>query len=134
MAERKQLVSLGWKYEGVAWYAPTSGQPVYRLYNPNAGDYHYTLDSNERQFLIKAGWRDESISWYSDVNQGVAIYRAFNPNTSVGTHNFTASLGEQKHLVSVGWQDEAIAWYGVANVQQFQSPLATPLYITSLFG
>lgn len=48
MAERKQLVSLGWKYEGVAWYAPTSGQPVYRLYNPNAGDHHYTLDSNER--------------------------------------------------------------------------------------
>ena len=134
LAERKNLVNLGWKYEGIAWYAPASGQPVYRLYNPNAGDHHYTLDGNERQFLIRAGWRDENIGWYSDTNRGVSIYRAFNPNARVGTHNFTASLGEQNVLVKLGWQDEKIAWYGLANIPQFQSPLKTPLYVTSPFG
>ncbi|MGT2959561.1 hypothetical protein [Streptococcus caballi] len=37
------MASIGWKYEGVAWYAPVLGNSVYRLYNPNAkqaGSHH----------------------------------------------------------------------------------------------
>lgn len=42
--EKKSLVNVGWKYEGIGWYAPVEGSPVYRLYNKNAGDHHYTLN------------------------------------------------------------------------------------------
>lgn len=31
--EKNNLVSLGWNYEGIGWYAPSTGDPVYRLYN-----------------------------------------------------------------------------------------------------
>ena len=60
--EKNSLVTEGWSYEGVAWYAPGySFFPVYRLYNPNAGDHHYTMDAVERAHLINVGWSDEGI-------------------------------------------------------------------------
>lgn len=31
VGERDNLKRVGWNYEGVAWNAPTSGTPVYRL-------------------------------------------------------------------------------------------------------
>ena len=44
-AEKNNLVSLGWRYEGIGWTAPKkSNTPVYRLYNPNSGDHHYTVN------------------------------------------------------------------------------------------
>ena len=113
-AEKDNLVSLGWKYEGIGWKAPEkSDTPVYRLYNPNAGDHHYTTNKAERDNLISIGWKDEGIGWYSDDAKSVAIYRQYNPNAVSGAHNFTSSKGENDWLVSLGWKGEGIGWYGV---------------------
>ncbi|MDD6221329.1 MAG: leucine-rich repeat protein, partial [Lachnospiraceae bacterium] len=63
--ERDHLVSLGWRYEGVAWNAPLTGAPIFRLYNPNAGDHHYTGSEKERDDLVKLGWKYEGVAWYT---------------------------------------------------------------------
>ncbi|MDH6364564.1 cell wall-associated NlpC family hydrolase [Enterococcus sp. PF1-24] len=111
-AEKNQLAAAGWNYEGIGWYAPTSGNKVYRVYNPNSGDHHYTLSSSEKNYLVSIGWQDEGVGWYSDVNQGVALYRAYNPYVAVGSHHYTASQAEFQNLLASGWQNEGIAWYG----------------------
>ena len=89
-----------------------SDTPVYRLYNPNAGDHHYTTSAGERDALVRVGWRDEGIGWYSSDRRLVPLYRQYNPNARTGTHNYTASGGERDHLLRVGWRDEGIGWYG----------------------
>lgn len=109
--ERNSLVKVGWKYEGIAWNAPTSGTPVYRLYNKNAGDHHYTTSVGERNNLVRAGWRDEGIGWYSGGK--TPVYRQYNPNAKTGSHNFTTSKSENTHLAKIGWKAEGIAWYAV---------------------
>lgn len=112
--EKQNLVNLGWKYEGIGWYAPTEGSPVYRLYNSNAGDHHYTLSKKEKDNLVKVGWKYEGIGWYSaDTTTGEKLYRAYNPNARAGSHNYTRSWEEQSSLIKVGWKDEGIAWYGI---------------------
>ena len=114
MAERKNLVSCGWRYEGVGWVAPeTSGTPVYRLYNSNAGDHHYTLDAKERDNLKKEGWSYEGIGWYSDDAKTVKVYREYNPNAETGAHNFTTSESEDEYLGEAGWNREGTAWYAL---------------------
>ncbi len=112
--EASHLIKLGWKNEGIGWYAPkTSKTPVYRLYNKNAGDHHYTLNVKERNHLIKLGWNDEGIGWYSDDAMTVPLYRQYNPNAKSGAHNFTTNLSENNRLVKLGWKAEGISWYGV---------------------
>jgi hypothetical protein len=48
------LQSVGWTSEGIDWYAPSAGNPVYRIYNPNAkgGDHYYTT-SKEGKSIYK---------------------------------------------------------------------------------
>ena len=114
--ERSFLSSIGWKDEGIGWYAPkTSATPVYRLYNPNSGEHHYTTNASERASCISAGWNDEGIGWYSDDSEAVPLYREYNPNAVTGTHNYTTSKSEHDYLVLIGWKDENIGWYGVEN-------------------
>ncbi len=114
MSERKNLVVLGWRYEGVGWIAPASSSvPVYRLYNPNAGDHHYTLDAAERDNLVSLGWNYEGIGWYSDSSMTVRVFREYNPNAVAGAHNFTTSSDEDAYLGSVGWSCEGTAWYAL---------------------
>lgn len=113
-SERDHLVSVGWKYEGVAWDAPTSGTPVYRLYNPNAGDHHYTGSEAEKNNLVKLGWKYEGVAWYSAPSTGKPQYRLYNPNsTGAGGHFYTGSTKERDDLVKLGWRYEGIGWYGV---------------------
>ena len=113
-SEWDNLVNLGWRYEGIGWYAPeSSNTPVYRLYNPNTGDHHFTTSSSERRMCIDAGWKDENIGWYSDDAKSIPLYREYNPNVAVGTHNYTSNKSEHDNLVSLGWSDEGIGWYGV---------------------
>ncbi len=113
--ERKHLISVGWKAEGIGWYAPAvSAVPVYRLYNPNAGDHHYTTNASERNMLKGLGWNDEGIGWYSDEEKTVALYRQYNPNAQSGAHNFTINAAEREMLKGIGWKDEGTAWYGIA--------------------
>ena len=112
--ERDNLVSNGWNYEGIGWYAPTdSGQSVYRLYNPNAGDHHYTMSAEERDNLVNAGWTFEGISWNSAEESQLPLYRLYNPNAVAGAHHYTLSSEEKNSLVNAGWKYEGISWYGL---------------------
>lgn len=114
--ERDHLVFVDWTYEGIGWNAPTSGDPVYRLYNSyvDGGDHHYTLSKTERDALVVAGWSYEGVGWYSaDKESGVPLYRQYNPYATTGTHNYTVDEAENDHLVSLGWRGEGIGWYGV---------------------
>lgn len=119
VAEKQHLVSVGWKYEGIGWVAPTGdsqGNAVYRLYNRNSGDHHYTLSAVERDWLVKLGWSYEGIGWYSaKPEQGEPLYRLYNPNAKSGAHHFTLSLAERNWLVPKGWKAEGIGWYAVKN-------------------
>ncbi len=113
--EKYSLITAGWKYEGVGWYAPKSSKtPVYRLYNPyvNGGDHYYTTSGNEKNKLVKAGWKYEGIGWYSDDNKKVPVYQQYNKYAKTGTHNYTTSKSENDKLVKAGWKAEGIAWYG----------------------
>ena len=113
--ERDHLVSLGWRYEGVAWNAPLTGAPIFRLYNPNAGDHHYTGSEKERDDLVKLGWKYEGVAWYTAPSTTKKPqYRLYNPNcTGAGAHHYTGSTKERDDLVKLGWRYEGIAWYGV---------------------
>jgi len=112
-AERDKLTPLGWIYEGIGWVAPTTGQPVYRLYNPNAqgGDHYYTLSNYEKNELMKKGWKYDGSFFKSGGD--IKVYVAYNPNAKSGTHNYTTSRGEQNSLLSAGWKYDAVAWNGV---------------------
>ena len=112
--EKKHLITLGWKDEGIGWVSPAaSACPVYRLYNPNAGDHHYTMNIQEQKILIASGWKDEGIGWYSlPAGQGIPVYRQYNPHVAkAGAHHYTTNKAENDYLVSVGWKGEGFAWY-----------------------
>lgn len=114
-AEKDHLVSLGWRYEGIGWQAPTvSNYPVYRLYNAYGGEHHYTMNVDEKNNLVKLGWKYEGIGWFSaDPNDSnsVPLLREYNPNAFSNNHNYTINANEHNWLVSLGWKDEGKAWY-----------------------
>lgn len=132
--EKNHLVKVGWRYEGIGWTAPASGNAVYRLYNKNAGDHHYTLNTNEKNHLVKVGWRYEGIGWYSDTKKSVPLYRAYNPNARAGSHNYTVNYNEQKNLLRAGWRNEGIAWYGIKKGAATVAPKHVDVNITGVGG
>ena len=116
--EKDLLVGLGWTYEGEAWTAPATGEPVYRLFNPFADDHHFTMKAEERDALVELGWKDEGVAWRSaDAEDEGAqpLYRLFNPFETTATHLYTANKGEYDKLGTIGWQQEGVAWYGIAS-------------------
>ncbi len=123
-AERKRLVKLKWRDEGVGWTAPTtSNSPVYRMFNKWAGDHHYTTSLNEVQKMEKNGWKNEGVAFYS-VDRGqerVALYREFNPYEKTGFHNYTLASKEHNTLVKRGWKAEGAAWYAIPSSQQLRN-------------
>ena len=120
-AEKDALVSYGWQYEGIGWYAPAKSEtPVYRLYNSIGGEHHYTVKKKERDALVEAGWTAEGTGWYSDDEKTVPIYREFNPNEYSCNHNYTSSKKEHDALIELGWVDEGIGWYGVKKPEKKQ--------------
>ena len=112
-SERDGLEAVGWRYEGVGWVAPASGDPVYRLYNPyvTGGDHHYTPSVAERDSLVAQGWRYEGVGWAS--GGGIEVLRQYNPYASTGTHNYTTSRAENDSLVLAGWRAEGVGWLAV---------------------
>ena len=115
--ERDMLVSVGWNYEGIAWYIPNSGEPVYRLYNPYDDSHFYTLSTEEIDTLLPLGWELDGIMCYSAPSSEVSepIYRLFNPYERKNYHHYTISMNECDMLVPLGWNLEGVAWYGMLN-------------------
>lgn len=99
--------------EGVAFKGVDSGEVVYRLYNPNAGQHMYTTDFDEAASLVDAGWDAETVTFASARNilEVKPVYRLYNPNS--GSHHWTVDRGERQVLLDAGWNDESIAWYSV---------------------
>lgn len=84
---------------------------IFRVYNPNSGEHHFTLNSNEITMLKRAGWRYEGVAWLTPTS-GVAMYRVFNPNArGAGSHHYTMNVSERNKLLNVGWRNEGVAWY-----------------------
>ena len=123
-----------WTYEGVGWYAPTSGVQVYRLAaipGSGAAGHLFTTSVKERDAALAslnpAGqpyWKCETgagmpacVGWYSGGT--IPVYRAFNPmpGPGQGQHNYTTDTNEQRVITGTGplggWKDEGVAWYAM---------------------
>jgi len=65
--EARYLESIGWTYEGIAYYvynaSSTKGRPQHRLYNPFSGEHLWTSNEPEISTLVATGWIDEGICW-----------------------------------------------------------------------
>lgn len=113
-AEKEQLISVGWHFDGVAWMTPSKGEPVYRLYNPFDDWHTYSMSLEEIDMLIPLGWKVDGVVCYSAAgNTDTPIFRLFNPYAQVNYHLLTASEEEIRWLVSLGWILEGVGWYGV---------------------
>ncbi len=73
------------------------------------------LVTGERGWLIGLGWNDEGIGWYSAGDDGVPVYRLFNPYATFATHLYTMDSSEMSYLCTLGWRAEGIGWYGLRN-------------------
>lgn len=114
----------GWGYEGIAWYAPTSGDAVYRLYNAAQKNHLYTTDKNEVASLKKAGWTVDNSSkavFYSGGD--TPVYRVYNAGAN-GLHHLTTDKNEYTSLGKNGWKKEGISLYCVKTGE----PAATEYY------
>lgn len=128
-SEAQGLLKIGWKEGDVKWKAPTEGEAVYRLYNPNVitpsgeniGDHHYTTNIEERDNLLSLGWKEGDIAFYSAINTSsnrVPIYGLYNPNAypmgMSGAHHLTFSKNEVDSLLALGWKEGDPKFYGYA--------------------
>lgn len=74
--EMKTLRKLGvCEVEGVAWIAPSEGNPVYRFVDPKSGAHAYSEFSYDRRMFEDAGWKCEGIAWYSGGD--VPVYKIY---------------------------------------------------------
>jgi hypothetical protein len=71
----------------------------------------YTTDFNEAEGLFNGGWSYEGANFSSCSDDGIPVYRLYNPND--GRHHFTTSATEKSSLISIGWNDEGIGFYAV---------------------
>lgn len=106
--------SPSWFKEGVAWNAPSTGEPVYRLYSPVSTKHLYTTDKNEISVLTSQH------GWTLDFNGGPAfysggsipIYRLYNSRSL--NHLLTTDVNEYNVLPGAGWNQEGPAVYAVS--------------------
>lgn len=121
LGEADNLGAAGWTEGDIKWYAPTLGDPVYRLYNPNEplGDHHYTTSAAEVEILVEAGWRNEEAAFYTadtDFTFTVPVYGVYNPNAypsgMTGAHHFTINKEEADSLLEKGWLEGEPKFYG----------------------
>lgn len=100
--------------------------PVYGIYNSRTEMTLYTSNLYERDLLLSLNPKNYTIQpiWYVNAgfygvpaNQGIPVYRLYNPNSWRGTHHFTPIQAEKDMLVRLGWRYEGIGFYvsGVLN-------------------
>ena len=108
-----------WTNKGIIWYAPTSGQVVYRLVNLKTGDHHFTKSRVESDTLVKRGtWRKDfggKPVFYSGGPK--KIWRLYSSSRwkagKAGTHRFATSAASAKALTQKGWRNEGVLLYAV---------------------
>lgn len=83
--------------------------PMYRMYNPNSSEHHYTSQAKEREVLVKIGWDYEGLGWIAPGKSETPVYRLYNKNA--GDHHYTKNAQEKNMLVKLGWDYEGIGWY-----------------------
>lgn len=109
--------------------------PVYRVYNPNSGLHHYTMNYNEVIMLVGKGWRYEKTAFRAGQS-GIPVYRVYNPND--GNHLFTMNSYERDNLARLGWHDEGVSWYvpsgGSINVYRLYNPNNGEHVFTTEYG
>lgn len=90
---------------------------IFRLYNPNEGNHHYTQNLIEATNLQNIGWIYEGVGWVSP-DKGTPIYQLYNPNN--GRHHYTSNSGERDNLVQVGWRSEGVAWQSGGSIPVYR--------------
>ena len=112
LSEAKSALSEGWRWEGVAWVAPSRGVPVYRLYNAWSGDHLYTTDKTEYGRLARIGWKGEGVQLYgAPAGSGIAISRLYNRYVQTGSHLLTTDARERRSCIRAGWSADGNSWY-----------------------
>ena len=102
--ERAHLIQIGWRDEGIGWYAPLKGDAIYRLYNPYEKFHLYTANQEERDNLMSKGWLLDRTTIMSGGDH--VMYRELNPYERPMRHNWTTNKEEHDHLVKIGWVAE----------------------------
>ena len=115
-AEKDNLVSLGWNFEGTTGKVYMHGEKggVYRLYNPTTGEHHYTTKEDEVATCVKAGWKNEGVKFFSVLDkdkQTVGMVSMYNPYEKKFYHHYTADADEIAKMVKAGWIKEEVKWY-----------------------
>lgn len=85
---------------------PEESNAVYRLYNPNSGDHHFTASNKEANDCANNGWSYEGVAFHCGGD--VPVYRLYNQAT--GWHMMTTSEDEKNNCISYGWTYEGIAF------------------------
>lgn len=94
--------------EGVAFKGADRGKVVYRIYNPNSLQHHYTVDYSEAKKRVDEGWKAETVT-FASAREGTPVLRLYNPNS--GSHHWTTDPAERDMLVDAGWREEDADWY-----------------------
>lgn len=100
--------------------------PIFSLYNSRTQAMMYTTNTYERDFLMSLNPKNYKIQaiWYwtdglegVQPDQGIPVYRLYNPNSWRGSHHFTPIQAEKELLVRLGWHYEGVGFYvsGVLN-------------------
>ena len=102
--ERAHLIQIGWRDEGIGWYASLKGDAIYRLYNPYEKFHLYTANQEERDNLMSKGWLLDRTTIMSGGDH--VMYRELNPYERPMRHNWTTNKEEHDRLVKIGWVAE----------------------------
>lgn len=89
-------------------------QFIFRLYNLNAGQHHYTGGGYEATSVQNTGWTYEGVAW-SSPTKGKNVYRLFNPKAKGNeeSHHYTLNTYECNNLIKNGWKNDGTVWYAL---------------------
>lgn len=116
-ATRNRLSQKGWRYEGVAWMAPTKGKAYYSLYNPKTKTHRYFSDRTSIAKLVKKGWTNQGFAWCSAAKGdagSIALYGLNKAGAATGTYRFAVTRTAADKLVAKGYRLRGVAARGYA--------------------
>jgi len=117
--------------DGTHEYAPGSVEihtkfttvPMFRMYDPNAGEHFYTGSELERDTLVTEGWNYEGVGFnYPAI--GAPVYRLYNPVS--GDHLYTMDEAEIAQKTAGDWHVEGVAFNSAPDTEVAQYRLWNP--------